>query len=72
MEKHVWRIDVPGCNGYSFAIRCSATTESDAIELAGKNDLFQDEPDQNYCSAEEITDDEYEMNFWGNQATDIQ
>lgn len=72
MKKRVWKIDVPGHNGYSFAVRCNATTDSEAIELASQNDLFEDEGDQNYCSAEDITDDEYEMNFWGNQATDIQ
>ena len=71
MEKHYWRIDVPGSQGYSFAIKSNDTTESDAIESASDAGLFDDPRDCNYASAEDITDDDYEMSHWSKDATVI-
>ena len=69
--KKVWRIDVPGRYGYSFAIRSDDETPEDAVETASQHDLYQEESDADYASAEEITDDDYEMKHWGSQVKDI-
>jgi len=73
MKKRYWRIDVPMCDhGYSFAIACDGETSEDAIEAARKNNLFEEDFDSIYASAEDITDDDYEMRYWSNHATVIQ
>ncbi len=69
--KKVWKIDVPGRYGYSFAIRSNDETEASAIETASKHNLFTEYVDADYCSAEEITNDEYEMAHWKNDIIDI-
>lgn len=71
--KRVWKIDVPIFdNGYSFAIACDGETSEDAIEAARKNNLFEEDFDSIYASAEDITDDDYEMRYWSDKATVIQ
>lgn len=70
--KRVWKIDVPMLdNGYSLAIRSDDETPEDAIETARKNDLFEEDIDSIYASAEDITDDDYEMQFWGSEAVEL-
>lgn len=71
--KRVWKIDVPMLdNGYSFAIKSDDETQEDAIETARKNDLFEEEIDSTYASAEDITDDDYEMSHWSDDVIEIQ
>lgn len=70
--KRVWKIDVPIFdNGYSFAIKSDDETPADAIENARKNDLFEEEIDSIYASAEDITDDDYEMSHWSEDVIEI-
>ena len=70
--KRVWKIDVPMLdNGYSFAIKSDDETPEDAIETARKNDLFEEDIDSIYANAEDITDDDYEMKFWGSEAVEL-
>lgn len=69
--KHYWRIDVPGIYGYSFAIKGDISSEADALELAYDSDLFIDGADFDYASAEEITDDAYEMSYWEDEASEV-
>lgn len=71
MEKKVWKIDVVGINGYSFAVSTTESDPKEVIELAREADLFEEDFDAIYASAEEITGDEYEMKFWGNQVTEL-
>jgi len=65
MEK-IWKIDVQGENGYSFAIQGELEEEADAINEASLCGLFDDERDASYATAEDITDDEYELEYWKN------
>ena len=65
MEK-VWKINVPGAHGYSFAIAGELEEEADAIMEALYCNLFNDEHDARYATVEDITDDEYELNAWKN------
>lgn len=65
MEK-IWKINVTGENGYSFAIQGELDEEADAILEALSCDLFDDERDARYATAEDITDDEYELEYWKN------
>lgn len=66
MER-IWKINVPGANGYSFAIAGELEEEADAIEEASLCGLFDDEHDARYATVEEITDDEYEIEHWKNE-----
>lgn len=69
--KRYWRIDVPGVYGYSFAVKGDIFSDGDALELAYDRDLFIDADDFNYATAEEITDNGYEMSHWEDDATEI-
>ena len=69
--KRVYKIDVHGPNGYSFAVRQQFGYESEAIENALKQDLFQCEEDAEYATAEEITDSEYDLKGLANATYDI-
>ena len=60
MER-IWKIDVQGVYGYSFAVKCKLDDGYDVIELADENDLFNDELDAAYATAEEITDSPYDI-----------
>lgn len=60
MER-IWKIDVQGRYGYSFAVKCKLDDGYDVIELAEENDLFDDELDADYATAEEITDSPYDI-----------
>lgn len=57
MER-VWKISVPGNQGYSFAIKGEIEDEAEAIYQASENDAFEDKHDARYAIAEEITDDD--------------
>ena len=52
MKKH-WLINVGGHNGYSMVVLCEAQDDEEAIYMADKADLFQDEEDAAYAFAEE-------------------
>lgn len=70
--KRVWKIDVPmHDHGYSLAIKSNDETPADAIENARKNNLFEEDFDAIYASAEDITDDDYEMQYWENHAVEL-
>ena len=60
MER-IWKIDVQGRYGYSFAVKCKLDDEYDVIDLAEENNLFDDELDAVYATAEEITDSPYDI-----------
>lgn len=62
--KRVWKINVPGPQGYSFAVGGNIEDELSAIQEAINCGLFDDERDSRYATVEEITDDEYEMRAW--------
>ena len=69
--KRVWKIDVPGRYGYSLAIRSNDEYPDDAIDTARDNDLLMEYADADYASAEDITNDAYEMAHWKGEITDI-
>ena len=50
-----------GRYGYSFAVKCKLDDEYDVIDLAEENNLFDDELDAVYATAEEITDSPYDI-----------
>ena len=60
--KKVFSVNVLGRNGYSFAVKCDATSADEVVELALDNDLFDDPEDSYYCFVEDITDSEYDLN----------
>ena len=55
--KKTWKIDVPSCEGYSFAVVTDIDNDTDVITAALKADLFDDPYDSKYASAEDITGD---------------
>ena len=70
MEK-IWKINVPGAHGYSFAIQGEIEEEAYAISSAISCGLFNDEHDARYATVEEITDDEYELEHWKNDIVQV-
>lgn len=62
MKKRVYSINVPGAYGYSFAVKCEATCEEEAIDAAADAKLFDEPEDADYAIAEDITDSEYDLN----------
>ena len=70
MEK-VWKINVPGAHGYSFAIQGELEDEAEAILEACNCELFDDEHDARYATVEDITDDEYELEHWKNDIVQV-
>ena len=60
--KRVYSINVPGRNGYSFAVKGEIANEEEAIEKASERELFYDTEDAEYAVAEDITDSEYDLN----------
>ena len=59
--KRIFSINVTGRNGYSFAIKCDATEEADAVQMAENAGLFEDDADAFYATAEDITDYPYDV-----------
>jgi len=50
-----WLINVSGSNGYSFLVKCNAEDDYEAIKMAERANLFEDEEDAMYAVAEEAT-----------------
>ena len=69
--KRFWKIDVPGEQGYSLAVITEQDDPGCVIDDAMKAGLFDDCRDADYASAEDITDDAYEMKFWASTATEL-
>ncbi len=69
--KTIWKIDVHGEYGYSFAIKGEIEDGGDAIHLAESHDLYEDPSDADYATAEDITDDEYTINAFKDCITEI-
>lgn len=61
MQTRVYSINVPGPCGYSFAVKGMISTESDAINLASEEDLFDDPRDARYATAEDITGSQHDI-----------
>ena len=59
--KRIWKIDVPGKYGYSFAVKGNIEDEDAAIETALKHGHFEEDYDADYASAEEITNSKYNL-----------
>lgn len=70
MEK-VWKINVPGAHGYSFAIQGELEDEAEAIFEACNCELFDDAHDARYATVEDITDDEEELEYWKNNIVQV-
>lgn len=60
MER-IWKIDVHGVDGYSFAVKGDIGSDSEAIEAATIAELFDSPYDAGYAYAEEITDSQYDI-----------
>ena len=60
MKKNVYSINVPGPEGYSFAVK-GAFSESEAIDKALEADLFTSPVDADYAIVEDITNSEYDL-----------
>ena len=58
----IFKIDVAGANGYSFAVKGEIADEAEALDLASLHDLFQSEEDEDYATAEDITNSPYDIN----------
>ena len=69
--KRIWKIDVPGPNGYSFAIKGNIENESVAIAEAYSAELFYDGHDAEYATAEDITDSEYDIKAFKNYTHEV-
>lgn len=68
--KRVYKIDVPGKNGYSFAVRGEIDSEEAAISEAIAAGIF-DDYDAEYAVAEDITESEYDLNAFKDCINDL-
>lgn len=60
--KKIFLINVPIKHGYSFAVKCNTSyNEESVIELAAENLLFEEEDDADYATAEDITENEHDI-----------
>ena len=69
-ELHYWRIDFLGDNGFSVCV-CTTTdyNEEEIVDAAVKaNVVDADDVKHYYTQVEEITNDEYEMKHWKDNA----
>jgi hypothetical protein len=69
--KRIVKIDVPGRHGYSFAVAFNAENEiadheTAALDLALEANLFEEDEDYDYATAEDITDSEYDLEHFKN------
>lgn len=71
MKKNIWTINVPGNNGYSFAVRTEEDEEGYVLMKALKVGLFEDNNDANYAVVEDITDSPYDIAAFANCTYDI-
>lgn len=69
--KRIFKIDVPACHGYSFAVSVDTDNEQDAIQAALKAGCFEDDIDAEYAMVEDITDDEFERKAFKDCTHDI-
>lgn len=69
--KRVYKIDVPGKNGYSFAVRGEFNSEEAAISEALAAGIFDDDCDAEYAVAEDITESEYDLNAFKDCINDL-
>lgn len=67
----IWKIDVPGRYGYSFAVKCYADDEEDAIDLAAEHGCYDDNNDALYATAEDITNSPYDLNAFKDCIQDL-
>ena len=56
MEKSYWLINVSGRHGYSMVVHGEIDDDYEAIETASKANLFNDEEDADYATAEEASE----------------
>ena len=71
MHMRIWKIDVPGAYGYSFAIIGDISNEVEAIEMACNAGHFYDDIDAEYATAEEITDSPYDIKAFENTTYEV-
>ena len=69
--KKVWKINVSGENGYSFAVAGELEDEAAAMYEAVECGLFNDERDARYATVEDITDDEDELNAFKDETVRV-
>ena len=74
---HYWKIDLidynGGSNSGSICVRTMGAENEDSIVNLAMDKGLIDTDSYNNCAinAEEITDDQYEMNFWSKYAVDV-
>ena len=56
MEKSYWLINVSGRHGYSVMIHGEINDDYEAIEATSEANLFNDEEDADYATAEEASE----------------
>jgi len=62
--KKIFSINVPGRNGYTFAVKCDTSYNEDTvIELARESALFDSDEDADYATAEDITESDYDIEY---------
>ena len=69
--KRIWKIDVPGRNGYSFAVRTDIEDEQAVISAAEEAGLFESGEDANFAMAEDITNSSYDLGAFKDCITDL-
>ena len=69
--KKIYSVNVPGHNGYSFAVKGEGLQEDEVIDVALEQDLFEDEDDADYAIVEDITDSEYDINGLKNATYEV-
>ena len=77
VQKKFWKVDLIDeeneSNGSSFCVATDTdVNEDDIVDLCLENDLLDDYEVQEFnIQVEDITDDDYEMDFWASQANFI-
>ena len=77
VQKKFWKVDLIDeeneSNGSSFCVATdSDVSEDDIVDLCLENDLLDDYELQEFnIQVEDITDDDYEMDFWASEANFI-
>ena len=77
VQKKFWKVNLIDeeneSNGSSFCVATdSDVSEDDSVDLCLENDLLDDYEVQEFnIQVEDITDDDYEMDFWASEANFI-
>ena len=77
VQKKFWKVDLIDeeneRNGSSFCVATDTdVSEDDIVDLCLENDLLDDYEVQEFnIQVEDITDDDYEMDFWASQTNFI-